>query len=76
MMVEVKFYACKNCGTSFRAMPPDDIHIMAMLEPCKKKDSVEIPYDCNECHERNVLHWDVKHERFEDDFNRINVASD
>ena len=75
-MVEVKFYPCKNCGTEFRAMPPDDLHIVVMLDPCKKNDSVEIPYECKNCYERNVLHWDVKHERFEDDFNRINVAID
>jgi hypothetical protein len=75
-MVEVRFYPCKNCGTEFRAMPPDDLHMVAMLEQCKKKDSINIPYECKNCHELNVIHWDVKHERFEDDFNRINVASD
>lgn len=73
-MTDVKSYACKNCGHIFAAVPPDDIHTIAISTPCKRGDSIEIPYECENCHLRNMLYWDVKHEKFEDDFERINVA--
>ncbi len=72
-LTEVKAYACKNCGHAFTA---DDVHIVAISEQRKKGDSIEVPYECDNCHIRNIVYWDVKHERFEDDFNRINVASE
>ena len=75
-MTEVKEYACKNCGHAFMAIPPDDVHTIAISEPCNKGDSIEIPYDCQNCNSRTIIHWDKKHELYDNDFSRINVASD
>jgi DNA-directed RNA polymerase subunit RPC12/RpoP len=73
-VTELKTYSCKGCGHTFATVPPDDIHIVAISAPCKKKDSIEIPYECEDCHFRNMLYWDIEHKRFEDDFERINVG--
>ena len=45
IMTEVRVYACKGCGQNFSIVPPDDIHVIAISDWCKKGDSIEIPYD-------------------------------
>jgi hypothetical protein len=55
-MTEVKGYACKGCGHTFTSVPPDDIHVIAISEPCKRGDSIDIPYECQDCHFRNTLY--------------------
>jgi hypothetical protein len=44
--------------------------------PLPERDSLEVPYDCKNRHQRNIKRWDKKHEKFEDDFTRMaNVTS-
>lgn len=71
-MVEIKTYACSKCGHPFAAVPPDDIHVVVLLEPCKKGDSVEIPYDCKNCDNMNTRYWDKIHKL--DEFDRISIS--
>ncbi len=70
-MVEFTAYSCSKCGNPFPAVRPDDKHTIALISPCPKGDSIPIPHECNNCHEINTKHWDVKHDKFEDDFNRM-----
>jgi hypothetical protein len=61
-MTEFKTYACNNCGSPFPAVAPDDIHTVILSSPCPKGDSIEIPYECRDCHHRNTKYWDKTHE--------------
>ena len=56
--------SCRNCGHPFTAHPPDDSHIVVKLEPCTEGDSIEIQYECDNCHQRNTIHWDRRHSLF------------
>ena len=51
-------YACKNCNQPFEAIPPDDAHTYASLEPCSDGDSIPIIYDCDNCNNRTTIYWD------------------
>jgi DNA-directed RNA polymerase subunit RPC12/RpoP len=70
--MEVKTYACIKCGHPFVAIPPDDMHIVVLLEPCQRGDSIQIPYDCQNCEHVNIRHWDIAHKTNE--FDRISVS--
>ncbi|MEO9277481.1 MAG: hypothetical protein ABI340_06865 [Nitrososphaera sp.] len=54
-------FACLNCGTPYKAYPPDDYHNEASLTPCPKGDSIEVGYECQNCNNKNKIHWDTHH---------------
>jgi hypothetical protein len=70
-MTEFRTFGCTNCGTPFPAVQPDDIHVVVLSTPCPKGDSLEVTYDCKNCHQTSTRYWDKKHEKFEDDFRRM-----
>ena len=74
-MSELRVFSCTQCGQGYEASPPDDIHMVAKMRECPKYDSIRIPHSCENCGNLNVIYWDKQHEKFEDDFNRVNVAS-
>lgn len=54
-------FACLNCGTPYKAYPPDDYHNEASLTSCPKGDSIEVGYECQNCNNKNKIHWDTPH---------------
>jgi hypothetical protein len=50
------------CGSPFQAVQPDDVHTIVLSAPCPKGDSIEMPIDRKNCHYRNTLQWDRKHD--------------
>jgi hypothetical protein len=70
--MEFKTYACSKCGHPFVAIPPDDIHVVVLLEQCRRGDSIQIPYDCKNCDNVNIRYWDIAHKK--DEFDRVTVT--
>jgi len=58
---QARDFACLNCGTPYKAYPPDDYHNEASLKPCSEGDSIEVGYECEHCNNRNKIHWDIHH---------------
>src|SRR5687768_13073624 len=62
---EVQSFSCQNCGTPYKAHPPDSSFEHAYITPCTETEDLEPNhnykqgYDCqNEsCGHRNFLYW-------------------
>lgn len=51
-----KEFGCQQCGHTFIASPPDNIHTLLSLQ--KIQDTgIKIDYDCDKCHKRNIRYW-------------------
>jgi DNA-directed RNA polymerase subunit RPC12/RpoP len=53
----VKCYSCKECGNSFDANPPYDVHRFSSVYPCWKFDWIERIYHCSKCSKSTKLFW-------------------
>jgi hypothetical protein len=71
LTTEFRTFGCIHCGAPYPAVRPDDIHVVVIPNPCSRGDSIEMPIECNNCHQRNIIHWDRVHHDDEDRFNRI-----
>lgn len=63
-MAKKKTFSCQNCGESYDAYPPDDIHDSASIEEQYAKEHatgsvISIPYTCINlpCDNVNTLYW-------------------
>lgn len=60
-IISGKKLSCTNCGSQYSLFPPDDVHPIAKLTKCEEGDSIEITYECDNCHHPNTIHWDSDH---------------
>jgi len=51
-----KTFACRECGKSYVASPPDSDHIFASITKGARKNEVEWKYSCPDGH-TNLLYW-------------------
>ena len=56
-MTEARKYACRNCGQSFDAAPPDDVHKFAMVNRPMVGNPILVNYECENCNKKNPLYW-------------------
>jgi len=56
-MSEIRRYACINCGQSFEAAQPDDVHRFAMINRPLSGDPIKVIYECENCNRKNPLWW-------------------
>ncbi len=70
----IKRYACQQCGRPFEAIAPDDIHTLALSDPChicevgKRQSYKLINYECKDCHFKSPLYWYLeRHHPVEED---------
>jgi len=85
-MSESRRYSCTNCGHAYEALPPDDVHTVALKTKCAtchfggyKQFSIEVNNECENCDHISVLYWhvDTPHtpmERAKADVNRRNMT--
>jgi len=52
---------CDKCGEARKIYPPTPEYPELLLEPCSQGDSIERPFQCNECGEMNRRYWDKAH---------------
>lgn len=57
---KVKIYSCVNCGSSFQAYPPDDLHTVASRNKDSHKDNIVVNYRCKDCKRNNTIYWGVR----------------
>lgn len=53
-------FSCIQCGTSFDAYPPDDLHQDASRNPEElEEEPIKIEYKCKnpDCKTINILYW-------------------
>lgn len=55
--VNCYYFSCKECGNSFDANPPDDVHRFSSVYPCWKFDWIERNYHCSKCSNSTKLFW-------------------
>jgi hypothetical protein len=50
-------FGCIHCGKPFEAFQPDNYHYVASRKSEDVEDPMEMKYNCDHCHENNILYW-------------------
>lgn len=59
MSNRMRIYSCPECGNSYEAYPPDDVHTKSSIKDPKGNASsvVKIIHDCPECNTPITIYW-------------------
>ncbi len=52
---------CSKCSAAMVLHPPDSQHVMLVMNPCDRGDSIEVKRRCSACKTENTRYWDNLH---------------
>ena len=75
-------YSCQQCGQPFDAIPPDDVHVVAMADKCpvcevnRTQAYITTQFECSNCNGKNALNWHENgvHTEIEAKYARMQLA--